>query len=216
MSQNIINNRFSPLLEAEEVQNVENDPDPESLMEILFPCYTGVVGQLAGRNWQYMKDFCVQFREQFEGKNISITYDGCFFRVHVSPYQDCVHFIHEELGRRIAIANQGIIAEPVGAIIGKKGWWLRKTEASQKIKCTIYHEDGCFFVKFPWNVSTVDRIEAMDDIRRKIVGRAKFLNKTFSESDSNSTVSSLDGDIHDIKDFLDGKSPTPAEMHENK
>ena len=71
-------------------------------------------------------------------------------------------------------------------------------------------------MKFPGHVTTVNRIEAIDDIRRKIVGRAKFLNKTFSESDSNSTISNPDVDIYNIKDFLEGKSPTPAEMIEKK
>ena len=199
MAQNDHDNHFAALGEGQ-------DACGERMTEIIFPCYTGVVGQLAGRNWQYIKTLCEDYRRMFGGRNISITYDGTLFRVHIPSYAPGIEFIANEFGQRVAIANTGIRAEPAGAIIGRSGWWLRKTEAEQSVKCTIYHESCHFFVKFPWSVSTVDRIVVMDDIRRKLVGRVQFMNKTFYESESES--------VANIKDLLNG--PTPAEAHNRR
>ena len=202
MAQNGHNNHFPALGE-------DQNACGERLIQVVFPCYTGVVGQLAGRDWQYIKTICADYRRMFDGRNISITYDGAFFRVHLSSYAPGIEFIANEFGQRVAIANTGILAEPAGAIIGRGGWWLRKTESEQSVKCTVYHESCHFFVKFPWSVSTADRMVTMDDIRRKLMGRVQFLNKTFSESDSESTVS-MDS-MANIKELLNGL--TPAEAH---
>lgn len=204
-------NQFEALQDREEV-SVSRKPAVEHMTEIVFPCYPGVVGQLAGRDWVYIKTLCKDYRNMFDARNISITYDGALFRVHISSYAPGIEFIANEFGQRVAMANVGVMAQPAGAIIGRRGWWLRKTESEQDVKCTIYHENGLFFVKFPWNVSTADRIVAMDDIRRKLSGRARFFQKTFSESESESTISSAS--VADIKDFLQGNGPTPSEAHD--
>lgn len=203
-------NQFAALAEPEHCPNTSYTAD-EAMTELVFPCYYGIVGQLAGRKWQYIKTLCEDYRRLFDERHISITYDGAFFRVHLSSYAPGIEFIANEFGQRVAIANTGIMAEPAGAIIGRGGWWLRKTEAEQPVKCTIYHEACHFFVKFPWSVSTADRIATMDDIRRKLMGRVQFMNKTFSQSGSESTISS--DSVADIQDFLQGQSPTPAEAH---
>lgn len=209
MAQKGSRNRFAALAEPKAASKPSvNTEGP--MTEMVFPCFPGIVGQLAGRNWQYIKTLCADYRKMFV-QNISITYDGAFFRVHLSSYAPGTEFIVREFGQRVAMANLGIVAEPAGAIIGRGGWWLRKTEAEQDVVSTIYHEDGCFFVKFPWGVSTADRVVAMDDIRRKLMGRAQFMHKALSESASESTVSP-DTDQH-LEDFLHGLAPTPAEAH---
>ena len=202
-------NRFAVLAPADDP--VTGSPVAgEHMTEVIFACYSGVVGQLAGRDWKYIKTLCEDYREMFGGRNVSITYDGAHFRVHLSSYAPGIEFIVHEFGQRVAMANLGIVAEPAGAIIGRGGWWLRKAESDQCVQCTIYHEDGCFFVKFPWSVSTASRIVAIDDIRRKLMGRAQFMNKTLSESAS---TASLDSAPSHLEDFLQGHSPRPGEAH---
>jgi len=177
---------------------------------LAFACHPLTVGHLAGRNWAFVTGLCKEYEERFDGRTISISYDGLAFRVRMLPYPEGMMFIHAELGQRIAVANQGIMVEPVGAIIGKGGWWLRKTEKEQVVPCMIYHEDRRFFVKFPWHVSTKARLDVLDDVRRKLVGRSVFMQRALSDTDSCSSVSTSSS--LDSLCFSDN-DPTPDEAY---
>lgn len=157
--------------------------------ELAFPCFAGTVGSIVGPKWSYVTSLCEMFSNSFPGSNMSVTYDGNQFLVHLPYDPEAAAFVYSTLGQRIQIAEEGIVAEPAGAIIGKGGWWLRKTEAECNVPCTIYHDNGKFYVKFPWNASNASRVEAMDNIRRKIIGRSLFMEETFSDAETMSTVS---------------------------
>lgn len=191
--------------------------------EIIFPCHPSVVGHLAGRKWKYIKDFCKAYEDLFNNETISITYDGCCFRVHVAHNIPGIHFISQEFGQRVFIANHGIHAEPAGAIIGKEGWWLRKTEEEQTVPCIIYHECGQFFLKFPISVTTQERLKVLDDVRRKIMGRVAYLHHELSDTESMSTTMSEESfdsiatdesfDSIATDNSVETYGPTPAEAY---
>lgn len=144
-----------------------------------FLCRPQAVGHLVGRHWAYIDDLCARYAEQFHNATISVTYDGAWFLVRVQGGPS-IKFVEREFGKKVAIANDGIVAEPAGAIIGKDGWWLRKTEREQAVECIIYHEEGVFYVKFPPHVTTKDRFCVLDNVRRKIIGRANYFANEFS------------------------------------
>lgn len=154
---------------------------PEPTMFVLpFPCRPQAVGHLVGRRWSYIDDLCLKYKELFHNASISVTYDGTWFLVRVQGGPS-IQFVKHEFGKKVAIANDGIVAEPAGAIIGKHGWWLRKTEREQPVNCIIYHDEGVFYVKFPPHVTTKERICVLDNVRRKIIGRANYFAKQLSD-----------------------------------
>ncbi len=215
-------NRFEVFggLDSDE-ESAEMPKAPVHMVEMFFPCFSGVVGQLIGAKGKYLEELRTEYRKRFEGRRMSVTYDGMNFRVHLEPHEEGMAFVALEFGRRVALANEGIIAEPAGAIIGKKGWWLKhltkQVYETTGNKCTVYHEDGAFFVKFPWNVESDKRVEVMDIVRRKLVGRSTYLTKTFSESDSMSTRSSVESltTEEDLESLFSTMSPTPSEAYDD-
>lgn len=163
----------------------------ESMIELYFPSHSNVVGHIIGRDSAYLKQLVEEYSRHFGGRVISVTYDGSNFRVHLDNFQPGITFVLLDFARRVSLANEGIYAQPAGAIIGKGGWWLRKASESQSEKCTIYHEDGLFFVRFPWNVRATERVRVMDRIRRQIMGRAAYFQKSFQDTDSQSSASTI-------------------------
>lgn len=151
-----------------------------TMFTLPFLCRPQAVGHLVGRRWAYIDDLCTQYAKTFRNASISVTYDGAWFLVRVQGGPS-IKFVEREFGKKVAIANDGIVAEPAGAIIGKHGWWLRKTEREQNVDCIIYHEEGVFYVKFPPHVTTTDREHALDNVRRKIIGRANYFAKPLSD-----------------------------------
>ena len=106
----------------------------ESMLELLFACHPGVVGHILGRDGIYLKELEKDFAARFNGRQISITYDGLNFRVHLSNFQAGITYIMLDFARRVSLANEGIYAQPAGAIIGKNGWWLQRVSESQDTK----------------------------------------------------------------------------------
>ena len=161
-------------------------------VEVSFPCHSNIVGHLTGRNWSAIEDLISEYKVLFQSEDVSVTHDGCAFRVRLLPLPQCLQFWERELGQRIAVAHEGIEAQPIGAIIGKEGWWLRKTEKEQSVPCMIYNEDGLFFLKFASHVATAERLKALDNVRRKIMGRAAYFVQEFSDMESDTTNTSTD------------------------
>jgi hypothetical protein len=174
---------------------------PLQEVELVFPCRSVAVGHLVGQKWTFVERLSSSFRENFH-QNISITYDGSTFRVRLIPFPPCVLFVVHEFGQRIFVANHGIYAQNAGAVIGKHGWWLRKTEQEQSVPCIVYHEEGLFYLKFPTTVLAQQRLDVLDNVRRKIVGRSEYLDRELSDTQSTSSV-----------DTIEQEGPTPSEAY---
>ena len=170
-------------------------------VQLVFTCHPFVVGHLVGRKWSFVQQFCSEYKQKFM-HDISITYDGFAFYVRIIPFPPCVQFVVHEFGQRIYVANSGIQTNHAGAIIGKHGWWLRKTEQEQPVPCIIYHEDSKFYLKFPTHVSAQQRLDVLDNVRRKIMGRSQYFD--FELADTYSTLS-----VETVE--IDG--PTPSEAY---
>ena len=70
----------------------------------------------------------------------------------------------------------------------------------------IYNEDDQFFIKFGTQVSVADRLRVLDDVRRKIMGRASYFQKEFCDKESHTTDSSADTIVMEA-------GPTPSEAY---
>ena len=160
--------------------------------ELVFPCQPEFVGHIVGRHWSFIQHLTIQYKQVSGHDNISITYDGEAFRARFDPHPYFAQLIMHELGQRVYVANQGIHADPIGSIIGKKGWWLRKTEQEQSVPCTIYNFKGKFHIKFPTHICASDRMNVLDNITRKIQGRCMYFKNHASDCESNSTNESTE------------------------
>jgi hypothetical protein len=229
----VYKNRFSPLSAHPFVQMVPVVDSGAGLVTLTFPCWKGVVGNIVGEGWSHVNYIREQFQTMFPGLDFEAKFSGEQFEVTVVALPHTIAFINSTLGAEIAMANEGIEtdAEFVGAVIGKRGIGLRRIEQKAPAECTVYHEDGAFYVKFPADTVVSVRVSCMQYVRSAIYKRNGWLSERLSDTCSsasfstNSTVTSQvetvpspseDGsESSELSEIFSGVSPTPAEAFGN-
>ena len=169
------------------------------LTTLTFPCHGAVVGALVGRGWDRVKILKKQFEEQFPGFTFDVTHRDAAFYVIMPAINDAVAFISESFGEEISIANYGmnVHEQYVGRIIGSGGHNLRTIEAGvsavngcEGCKCTSYHEDGAFYVRFPSTTPVGERKLALEYIETRIFEHANYLEEKLMDAFSTSSEAS--------------------------
>lgn len=171
------------------------------LVTLKFPCHCGTVGAIVGTRWSRVKQLSTDFRDAFQGFDIDVSHDGSCFNVVMANFSDGVVFVTNTFGEEISLANHGIEIRPqfVGRMIGKGGHNLRGIEAGTGTSCTLYHEDGLFWLRFPCDTSLAVRRKAHEYVKGRIFDYAGFLedrlidsaSESSSEADSETTASEV-------------------------
>lgn len=175
-------------------------PVSQGLVTLKFPSHPGTVGALVGMRWSRVKKLSSDFREAFPGFDIDVSHDGHCFNVVMANFSDGIAFVTNTFGEEISLANHGIEIRPqfVGRMIGKGGHNLRDIEAGTGTQCTLYHEDGLFWLRFPCDTPIEDRRKAMEYTKDRIFEYSDYLEErltdTASES-SHSTSSSYEASV---------------------
>lgn len=172
------------------------------LATLRFPCDPEVVGALVGKKWIRVKNLASEFQLAFPGFDIDVSYDGETFSVIVPNFDAGITFINESFGEEIAIANCGMEVRPefVGRIIGAGGHNLRtiedciqQLEECKGCQCTVYHEDGRFWLRFPPLTPVEHRQVAMEFAKTRIYEHAEYLEDRLTDCDiTSSECSSMD------------------------
>ena len=197
------------------------------LTTLEFPSFAGVTKDLVGPKWRRIQQLKADFQETFPGFDFTVKYDGNSFLFAMASIPEQIGFISNTFGIEVSIANDPIQTDPkyAGAVIGKRGKGLRDIEASLNHACLIYHDDGAFYVKFNYDMSTADRVKCMADVKQSIYGRASFLETRLSDAESvqsESTASTFSmassmstcSEESQLSELLAGDSPTPSEAAE--
>lgn len=218
-------NQFAAFSEPYMIQPVPIVPTL-GMTTLEFPCFTGVVGDLVGKHWSRIKRLKEDFQATFPGFDLTVKYDGSSFLCMCAAVADHIAFISDTFGTEIALANESIVTDQkyAGAVIGKNGKGLREIEAKLGNNCVIYHDSGAFYVKFPSDMSTMDRIIVMEDAKQCIYGRAHFLETRLSDAESlisdsmsvasfstSCTTVSEESAQSQLSELFSGDSPTPFE-----
>tara|TARA_B100000780_G_scaffold273385_1_gene236906 strand:+ start:347 stop:1081 length:735 start_codon:yes stop_codon:yes gene_type:complete len=163
----------------------------EGLVTLKFPCHKTTVGTLVGTRWSRVKQLSIDFRAAFSGFDIDVSHDGNCFNVVMANFSDGVMFVTNTFGEEISLANHGIEirSQFVGRMIGKGGHNLRDIEAGAGTKCTIYHEDGLFWMRFPCDTPVEARREALEYTKGRIFDYADFLEDRLVDSWASETSS---------------------------
>jgi hypothetical protein len=214
-------NQFAVFGDVTEVQFVPVVP-VLGLVTLEFPSYQGVVGDLVGPNWGRVNKLNKDFQKTFTGFDLSVEYDGEAFTITLAAVQSHIAFVNSTFGVEIRLANEAIHTDPnfAGAVIGKGGKGLRKIEAKAPAKCTVYHDEGAFYVKFPYNTPTTARVTCMEHVKQNVYGRAAWLEERLSDASSSDAESvetndarSMSSDVSELSDLFSDMSPTPSEAH---
>ena len=161
-------------------------PDIQGLVTLKFPCHSATVGALVGTRWSRVKKLSADFRDAFPGFDIDVSHDGDSFNVVMANLSDGVAFVTNTFGEEISLANHGIEIRPqfVGRMIGKGGHNLRDIEAGTGTQCTLYHEDGLFWLRFPCDTPVEARKKAMEYAKDRIFEYADYLENRLVDSAS--------------------------------
>lgn len=168
----------------------------DGIETLRFECDPSTVGALVGKRWVRVKNLASKFQLRFPGFDIDVSHDGEAFSVVLPAIDDAFAFIHETFGEEIAIANHGIPvrSEFVGRIIGHGGHNLRALESGvgaidgcAGCRCTVYHDDERFWVRFPSSTPVEQRKIALAYIEARIFEHADYLEEKLT--DAYSTVS---------------------------
>jgi len=166
-------------------------PAQQGLVTLKFPCCTGTVGALVGTRWSRVKKLSSDFRDAFPGFDIDVSHDGNCFNVIMANFSDGVAFVTNTFGEEISLANHGIAIRPqfVGRMIGKGGHNLRDIEAGTGTQCTLYHEDGHFWLRFPCDTSLEARRKALEYVKTRIFDYADYLEDRLTDTASEASYS---------------------------
>jgi hypothetical protein len=102
-------------------------------------------------------------------------------------------------------------------------WVLLKKNILTHI-CIIYFDDGAFYVKFPCDTPTFERIVTMSFVREAVYGRADWLEERLSDASSSVAASDISmetvsapsvSDMSELNEFWSDESPTPSEAFSN-
>ena len=217
-------NNFAIFSDTTDVQFVPLVPTL-GLTTLSFPSYSGVVGDLVGPKWSRVNKLKDDFQKTFPGFDFSAEYDGDAFVITIPAVPEHIAYVNSTFGSEVGLANEAIETDInfAGAVIGKGGKGLRQIEAKAPVECTIYHDEGAFYVKFPYDTPTTARITCMSYIKQAVYGRARWLEDRLSDTtssiadsiDSQETITapSETSEASDLSDLLSGNSPTPSEAH---
>ena len=171
----------------------------QSLVTLKFPCHSSTVGALVGTRWSRVKNLSTEFRAIFPGFDIDVSHDGDSFNVVMANFSDGVAFVNNTFGEEIFLANHGIKIRPqfVGRMIGKDGHNLRDIEAGAGTLCTLYHEDGLFWLRFPCDTPVEVRHKALEYVKGRIFEYADFLEDRLVDSTSEIWSSSTPSEASD-------------------
>lgn len=166
-------------------------PVSQGLVTLKFPSHPGTVGALVGTRWSRVKKLSSDFREAFPGFDIDVSHDGHCFNVVMANFSDGVAFVTNTFGEEISLANHGIEIRPqfVGRMIGKGGHNLRDIEAGTGTQCTLYHEDGLFWLRFPCETSLEARRKALEYAKSRIFDYADYLEDRLTDAASEASYS---------------------------
>jgi hypothetical protein len=166
-------------------------PAQQGLVTLKFPCCTGTVGALVGTRWSRVKKLSSDFRDAFPGFDIDVSHDGNCFNVIMANFSDGVAFVTNTFGEEISLANHGIAIRPqfVGRMIGKGGHNLRDIEAGAGTQCTLYHEDGHFWLRFPCETSLEARRKALEYTESRIFDYTDYLEDRLTDTASETSYS---------------------------
>ena len=211
----VFSNRFGAFSDDHRYAPVQEATVPHGLVTISYICYSGVVGSIVGTAKKRIKELQKEFQELFPGLDFTAHYDGNAFQITLPLIHECVEFMNATIGTEIAIANEPIetISEYVGAVIGKGGCGLRRIEAKAPCACQIYH-DGAFYVRFPCDIPTQERVECMGFIKQALYGRAKWLEERLWDERSEEATRSVKSFCTDSSESVStysGYEPTPSE-----
>ncbi len=194
------------------------------LTTITLDSFEGVTRHIVGPNWTRIKQLQKNFQETFPGFDFAAEYKDGAFSFTLAAIPAAVAYLNATIGLEIAMANEAIHTNPdfAGAVIGKGGKALRNIEAGLGNNCTIYHDQGAFYVKFKWDTPTVERATTMEKAKEAIAGRADWLEERLSDASSSvaGSVESVEtianseaSDVSQLSDFFSEMSPTPSEAH---
>lgn len=194
------------------------------LTTITLDSFEGVTGHIVGPNWTRIKQLQKNFQETFPGFDFAAEYEDGAFSFTLAAIPAAVAYINATIGLEIAMANEAIHTNPdfAGAVIGKGGKGLRNIEASLGNNCTIYHDEGAFYVKFKWDTPTTERAKTLQSVKEAIFGRADWLEERLSDASSSDTGSvesaetladSEASDVSQLSELFSEMSPTPSEAH---
>ena len=169
----------------------------DGLTTLKFPCHSSTVGALVGRSWNRVKKLQKEFETRFDGFTIDVSHDRDVFSIVMPNICEGIEFITNGFGEEISIANNGIYVRPefVARIIGTCGHNLRDIESGTGCKCTIWHEDNYFWVRFPSDVPLRTRQKAMFFINVRINQYADYMEDRLLESVAPSEVSVTDSEV---------------------
>jgi hypothetical protein len=160
------------------------------------------------------------FEQTFTGFTFSVEYNDGAFSFTLPAIPAAVFYLNTSIVVEIALANEAIRTNPefIGAVIGKGGKGLRTIEKRAGNNCIIYFDDGAFYVKFPCDTPTFERIVTMSFVREAVYGRADWLEERLSdismETESAPSVSDM-SDVSELNEFWSDESPTPSEAFSN-
>ena len=179
-------NAFYQLMEVPIACQPVPIPVRQGLVTLKFPCHSATVGALVGTRWARVKKLSSDFRDAFPGFDIDVSHDGDSFNVVMANFSDGVAFVTNTFGEEISLANHGIEIRPqfVGRMIGKGGHNLRDIEAGTGTQCTLYHEDGFFWLRFPCDTPIEARKKAMEYAKDRIFEYADYLENRLVDSAS--------------------------------
>jgi len=166
-------------------------PTRQSLTTLKFPCHPDTVGALVGTRWSRVKKLSADFREAFPGFDIDVSHDGNAFNVVMANFSDGVAFVTNTIGEEISLANHGIEIRPqfVGRMIGKGGHNLRDIETGTGTHCTLYHEDGFFWIRFPCDTPVETRRNAMEYVENRMFEYSDYLEEKLVDTASEASSS---------------------------
>lgn len=194
------------------------------LTTITVNSFEGVTGHIVGPSWARIKQLQKNFQKTFPEFDFSAEYDGEAFTFTLPAIPAAVAYLNATIGLEIALANEAIYTNPnfAGAVIGKGGKGLRNIEAGLGNNCTIYHDQGAFYVKFKWDTPAVERLTTMEKVKEAIAGRADWLEERLSDASSSvaGSVESVEtianseaSDVSQLSELFSEMSPTPSEAH---
>lgn len=194
------------------------------LTTITIVSFEGVTGHIVGPSWARIKQLQTNFQETFPGFDFSAEYDDGAFSFTLAAIPAAVAYLNATIGLEIAMANEAIHTNPdfAGAVIGKGGKGLRNIETSLGNNCTIYHDEGAFYVKFKWDTPTTERAMTLQSAKEAIFGRAEWLEERLSDASSSEagSVESVEtianseaSDVSQLSELFSEMSPTPSEAH---
>lgn len=192
-----------------------------SFTTITIDSFEGVTGHIVGPNWARIKQLQESFQKTFPGFDFSAKYDDGAFSLTLVAIPAAIAYLNATIGLEIAIANEAIHTNPdfAGAVIGQGGKGLRNIEDSLGNNCTIYHDEGAFYVKFKWDTPTTERVMTLQGAKEAILGRADWLEERLSDASSSETgsVESVEtianSEVSHLSELFSEMSPTPSEVH---